>query len=97
MLDLKAINGSSFPFHVNSPIVPNGTTFEIISFGNSEFTLKSNYLHLYGIKTMKDMNSSIQNNISDLLKLARKFNCFYLSGKSLVIVSTTYIAYQHNL
>lgn len=28
---------------------------------------------------MKEMNS-IQNNISDLLKLARKFNCFYLSG-----------------
>lgn len=25
--------------------------------------------------------NSIQNNISDLLKLARKFNCFYLSGK----------------
>ncbi|XP_053602269.1 uncharacterized protein LOC128670546 [Plodia interpunctella] len=29
---------------------------------------------------MKDMNSSVQNSISDLLKLARKFNCFYLSG-----------------
>ncbi|KAI5643825.1 NUDIX domain-containing protein [Phthorimaea operculella] len=26
------------------------------------------------------MNSSSQKNISDLLKLARKFNCFYLSG-----------------
>lgn len=33
-------------------------------------------------KTMKDMNVAAQNNISDLLKLARKFNCFYLSGMS---------------
>lgn len=29
---------------------------------------------------MKNMYSSAQNNISDLLKLAKKFNCFYLSG-----------------
>lgn len=29
---------------------------------------------------MKNMYSSAQNNISDLLKLAQKFNCFYLSG-----------------
>lgn len=29
---------------------------------------------------MKEMNSTIHNNISDLLKLARKFNCFYLTG-----------------
>ncbi|XP_059062125.1 uncharacterized protein LOC131854955 [Achroia grisella] len=29
---------------------------------------------------MKDMNSSIQNTASDLIKLARKFNCFYLGG-----------------
>lgn len=33
-------------------------------------------------KTMKDMNVAAQNNISDLLKLARKFNCFYLAGMS---------------
>lgn len=31
---------------------------------------------------MKDMNVAAQNNISDLLKLARKFNCFYLAGMS---------------
>lgn len=29
---------------------------------------------------MKDMNSTFKNNISELTKLARKFNCFYLSG-----------------
>ncbi|RVE39809.1 hypothetical protein evm_015541 [Chilo suppressalis] len=29
---------------------------------------------------MKDMNSIPQNTASDLIKLARKFNCFYLSG-----------------
>ncbi|XP_045764390.1 uncharacterized protein YJR142W [Maniola jurtina] len=29
---------------------------------------------------MKDMNSAIKNNISELINLARKFNCFYLSG-----------------
>ncbi|XP_026485695.1 uncharacterized protein LOC113393172 [Vanessa tameamea] len=29
---------------------------------------------------MKDMNSINKNNISELTKLARKFNCFYLSG-----------------
>ncbi|CAH2107472.1 unnamed protein product [Euphydryas editha] len=29
---------------------------------------------------MKEMNSTIKNNISELTKLAKKFNCFYLSG-----------------
>lgn len=35
---------------------------------------------------MKDMNVAAQNNISDLLKLARKFNCFYLAGMSTLSV-----------
>lgn len=30
------------------------------------------------------MSAAAQNNISDLLKLARKFNCFYLSGMSTI-------------
>ncbi|CAF4777260.1 unnamed protein product [Pieris macdunnoughi] len=29
---------------------------------------------------MKDMNSTIASNISEIAKLARKFNCFYLAG-----------------
>lgn len=33
---------------------------------------------------MKNMNS-LQNNISELMQLAKKFNCFYLSGEFRVI------------